>query len=184
MSTEDTTQASEGVDTVNGVELRYAIFKALVGATEGASMISPVPGEPLRIGVLTKDPSGESRWFRISVEEMDGPEVPAAPQTPATAPEGFELPKAAARLIGTAKITGWESGHAWDVDTGGSPFVKVQVRDPETGETFSFTWHSRNTGTLRLFFSLHQKVAGYAWAKGPAVKAAIHRMNETHHART
>ncbi|MER8266509.1 hypothetical protein ABT007_20180 [Streptomyces griseus] len=60
---------------MNGVELRYEIFKGLTDVVHGASLISPVPGEPLKIGVLVKDPSGETRWFRVSVEETDEPEV-------------------------------------------------------------------------------------------------------------
>ncbi|MGW2513635.1 hypothetical protein ACWC0A_30425 [Streptomyces scopuliridis] len=58
---------------MNGVELRYAIYKALVDVVHGAHLISPVPGEPLAIGVLVQGPSGENRWFKVSVEEVDEP---------------------------------------------------------------------------------------------------------------
>lgn len=59
---------------MNGLDLRYEIYKALVGAVAGTNLVSPVPGEPLKIGVLTQDPFGKDRWFRVSIEEVDRPE--------------------------------------------------------------------------------------------------------------
>lgn len=56
---------------MNGVELRYEIFKGLVEQVYGASLLSPEPGKPLRIGVVVKDPAGEFRKFTVSVEEDD-----------------------------------------------------------------------------------------------------------------
>ncbi|WP_329168373.1 hypothetical protein OG709_30130 [Streptomyces sp. NBC_01267] len=54
---------------MNGIELRYEIFKNLADQVYGASMLSPEPGKPLRIGVVVKDPAGEFRKFTVSVEE-------------------------------------------------------------------------------------------------------------------
>ncbi|MEV7425211.1 hypothetical protein [Streptomyces sp. NPDC091212] len=54
---------------MNGIELRYEIFKSLVDQVYGASLLSPEPGQPLRIGVVVKDPAGQTREFTISVEE-------------------------------------------------------------------------------------------------------------------
>lgn len=100
------------------------------------------------------------------------------------APEGFALPKAAVELINISALSQWSVGWAWDTDMDGAPFVKVQVGDPETREIFSFTWHSRDTGTLRLFSKLHQEIAGGVWRDGPSVKAAIHRVREVAHQRS
>lgn len=94
------------------------------------------------------------------------------------APAGFALPKASVELINVAALSKWSVGWTWDSDLNGSPFVKVQVGDAETREIFSFTWHSRGTGTLRLFSKLHQKTAGAPWTDGPSVKAAIHRIRQ------
>ena len=96
------------------------------------------------------------------------------------APKGFTLPGYANELIGVAALCGWRTGWVWDVDSAKNPFVKVSVGDPETGETFTFTWHSRDTGTLRLFSKLHQGVRGAEWTVGPSLKAALHRIRETH----
>ncbi|MFF4478737.1 hypothetical protein ACFY1A_17215 [Streptomyces sp. NPDC001520] len=54
---------------MNGVELRYHIYKSLIGEVYGTQMVSPVPGEPLRIGVMVKDPNGKFRKFTVSIEE-------------------------------------------------------------------------------------------------------------------
>ncbi|MCX4554152.1 hypothetical protein [Streptomyces sp. NBC_01500] len=54
---------------INVIELRYEIFKSLVDKVYGASLLSPSPGKPLRIGVVVRDPAGEVRKFTISVEE-------------------------------------------------------------------------------------------------------------------
>ncbi|MFD4699823.1 hypothetical protein [Streptomyces niveus] len=94
------------------------------------------------------------------------------------APDGFALPKAAVALINTAALSGWRTGWQWSADNSGSPFVKVHVGDADTRECFTFTWHSRDTGTLRLFSKLHQAQAGAPWTDGPSVKAAMFRMRE------
>lgn len=56
------------------VELRYEIYKALVGlnrpaAIEDVTMVSPVPGEPVKLAVRTLDPMGEVRNYTISITE-------------------------------------------------------------------------------------------------------------------
>ena len=100
------------------------------------------------------------------------------------APKGFTIPGYANELIGVAALCGWKTGWVWDVDSAENPFLKVQVGDPETGEVFSFTWHSRNTGRLRLFGKLHREVHGGVWENGPSLKAALHRIRETHSQRS
>ncbi|CAM5403521.1 hypothetical protein ACTFBT_00960 [Streptomyces microflavus] len=93
-------------------------------------------------------------------------------------PEGFSLPKAAVKLVNTAALAGWSTGWQWDEDSGGSPFVTVHVADRDTREYFKYTWHSRDTGTLRLRSKLHQAQAGAPWTDGPSVQAAMFRTRE------
>lgn len=79
------------------------------------------------------------------------------------APEGYRLPKAAADLISDAEANGWQTGHSWGEDTGGSPFVSVvllrRLVGPEltkwSGDRWEYriTWHNRGlaAGRVRLF---------------------------------
>lgn len=100
------------------------------------------------------------------------------------APEGFALPKAAVELINVAALSKWSVGWEWDADISENPFVTVHVGDVDSGEYFKFTWHSRDTGTLRLFTKLHRKTAGAPWTDGPSVKAATFRTREVAHQRS
>ncbi|MGW1828882.1 hypothetical protein ACWCO0_09430 [Streptomyces tubercidicus] len=94
------------------------------------------------------------------------------------APAGFTLPKAAVGLINTAALSRWSTGWQWLEDSAGNPFVTVHVADPDTREYFKYTWHSRGTGTLRLFSKMRQVQAGGLWIDGPSVKAAMFRVRE------
>ncbi|KPC89925.1 hypothetical protein ADL27_38590 [Streptomyces sp. NRRL F-6602] len=94
------------------------------------------------------------------------------------APSGFELPKAAVDLLNTAALSRWVTGWRWEADSDNSPFVSIHIADKETGEYFRYVWHSRDTGTLRLFSKLHQESRGRQWEEGPSVKAAVFRMRE------
>jgi hypothetical protein len=94
------------------------------------------------------------------------------------APAGFALPKAAVGLLNTAALSGWTTGWQWAEDSGNSPFVTVHVADPDSREYFKYTWHSRGTGTLRLFSKIRQAHAGAPWTDGPSVKAAMFRVRE------
>lgn len=94
------------------------------------------------------------------------------------APAGFTLPKAAVNLINTAALSGWFTGWQWAEDSGGSPFVTVHVGDADTTEYFKYTWHSRNTGTLRLRSKMRQAEAGASWTDGPSIKDAMFRVRE------
>jgi hypothetical protein len=96
----------------------------------------------------------------------------------ADAPEGYALPKAAVAMLNTAALARWRTGWEWAEDNGGSPFVTVHVGDPDSREYFKYTWHSRGTGTLRLFSRLHQASKGREWTGGPSVKAAVFRIRE------
>ncbi|WP_438470744.1 hypothetical protein [Streptomyces asiaticus] len=59
---------------MNPVELRYEIYKPLVGVArpaqiESAELVSPVPGEPVKIRVITRDPMRQPRTLVVSVHE-------------------------------------------------------------------------------------------------------------------
>ena len=56
---------------------------------------------------------------------------------------------AAKTLVNEAMNAGWSVLFRPNVDTGGSPFVTVEgVRE---GGYFCVTWHTRDSGTYRLF---------------------------------
>jgi len=52
-------------------------------------------------------------------------------------------------LVISAMDNGWSVVYRPNVDTGGSPFVTVEASRGD--QYFSATWHTRNTGTYRLF---------------------------------
>lgn len=60
------------------------------------------------------------------------------------------LPKAAAGLLDAMKRSGWRWSVGWSEDTAGHLFVTIRggIR-PEA--QVDATWHTRGTGTLRLF---------------------------------
>ncbi|MFI8085954.1 hypothetical protein ACIF6L_34830 [Kitasatospora sp. NPDC086009] len=78
-------------------------------------------------------------------------------------PAGYTLPRAAADLLACAYLSGWDSQHAWTVEPGVEPHVKVIVRRVLTREeaaerrmdrwTYELCWHSRGCapGRVRLF---------------------------------
>jgi hypothetical protein len=63
---------------VNALELRYEIYKSLIGLSKPAVFVSaervpPVPGEPVAIEVVTDDPYSvpkRTRRYRVTVEEI------------------------------------------------------------------------------------------------------------------
>lgn len=60
---------------MNAIELRYEIYKFLVGLlTAGvstAALESPVPGQPPVIKVACDDPyGGPTRFYRLKIEEV------------------------------------------------------------------------------------------------------------------
>jgi hypothetical protein len=52
-------------------------------------------------------------------------------------------------LVNAAMEAGWSVAYKPGVDTGFSPFVTVEAM--REGGYFSVTWHTRATGTYRLF---------------------------------
>ncbi|MFJ6183735.1 hypothetical protein [Streptomyces sp. NPDC092295] len=59
---------------MNPLEVRYELYKYLAGlarpaAILAAEMLPPTPGEPVEIRVVTQDPMGDERAYRVSVRE-------------------------------------------------------------------------------------------------------------------
>ena len=63
----------------------------------------------------------------------------------------FSKIKAAVAVVDAAEAAGWRSRVTHQTDNGGMPFVTVEVANPDTGETFTTTWHTRKNGTYQLF---------------------------------
>lgn len=82
-----------------------------------------------------------------------------------------QLPKAARSLVEYADWAGWRHAVADGVDTGGSPFVTVALRHPESGHAFRITWHTRNTGTYRLFSKSERPAGKGVWRDATSIKA-------------
>lgn len=93
-------------------------------------------------------------------------------------PAGYKIPKAAVGMINIAAHCSWTVGWQWGEDNGGNPFVTVHVAEPGSGEYFKYTWHSRGTGTLRLFSKQKREAGKAVWVEGPSVKDALHRVRE------
>mgnify|MGYP001605841598 CR=1 FL=1 len=63
----------------------------------------------------------------------------------------FSKIKAAVAVVDAAEAAGWRPTVEHGTDSGGMPFVTVEVANPDTGERFSTTWHTRKNGTYQLF---------------------------------
>ncbi len=63
----------------------------------------------------------------------------------------FSKIKAAVAVVDAAEAGGWRSLVEHETDSSGMPFVTVEVLNPDTGEKFSTTWHTRKNGTYQLF---------------------------------
>lgn len=80
-------------------------------------------------------------------------------------------------LAAYAEKHGWKwlavEGH----DNGNNPFVTVIVGNPADGEQYKITWHTRETGTFRLFSKLHQRAFGMAWRDAPSLTVIRKRIS-------
>lgn len=81
-----------------------------------------------------------------------------------------ELPAAAAGFIEYAEHYGWLTAYGRGEDNGGSPFVLVVVKHPDNGHAFEVTWHTRMTGTYRLFSKLERPAGKAVWRDAPSLK--------------
>jgi hypothetical protein len=91
-------------------------------------------------------------------------------------PEAIEhLPNPARRLLEAARESGWLWTVQWMADSADSPFVGVIVGRSSGGEARPFqiraTWHTRGTGTLRLFSLTSQ--SPWSGPRDMSLKAAI-----------
>jgi hypothetical protein len=59
--------------------------------------------------------------------------------------------KGATALMDAARAAGWQTAASHQTDNSGMPFVTVAVRNPDTGEVFETTWHTRKNGTYQQF---------------------------------
>lgn len=94
----------------------------------------------------------------------------------ATAPDGYVLPKVAADLIALAEANGWLTGVRWSEDTGGSPFVDVQVGHRAADGrawTYRLTWQNRDLppGRMRFARGIASTPPQLGWMPAPSVKA-------------
>jgi len=90
-----------------------------------------------------------------------------------------DLPAKGARDLVTVVIAnGWEWAAARDVDSGGNPFVEVLLGRADTGEQYKVTWHTRGTGTYRLFSKIWVKEKGRPWADAPSLRAISARVEQ------
>lgn len=96
----------------------------------------------------------------------------------------LELPKAARDLIAHAKANGWKAGALAGEDTGGNPYVTVEIFRGEPLYVIRVTWHSRATGgrSLRLFSKIWRHVpvegVGFYWQDAPSLKAITSKISE------
>lgn len=82
------------------------------------------------------------------------------------------LPAAAVELLALAERIGWKTSAEHGVDSGGSPFVTIDVGARRGDEAWHYriTWHTRGTGTYRLFSKLARTHAHY-WRDAPSLRA-------------
>lgn len=72
----------------------------------------------------------------------------------ATVPVPWLWPSRLRDLVRTAQAAGWLVGVGQGVDSGGSPFLSVEAREPGDARKIKATWHTRSTGTYRLFSAM------------------------------
>jgi len=65
--------------------------------------------------------------------------------------ERLQRPKGLTELIQLLDECNWSYSLVHGKDSNSSPFITVTGVDPASGHQVIATWHSRGTGTLRLF---------------------------------
>lgn len=63
-------------------------------------------------------------------------------------------PKAMRDLVDDLRANGWPFRVDHGEDTGGSPYLTVNARHRESERGVRATWHTRGTGTYRLFSAM------------------------------
>ena len=67
------------------------------------------------------------------------------------------IPIRCRELIITLMDAGWSFAVQHGKDTGDHPFISVEAMKSKGGETIRVTWHTRATGTYRLFSCMVNK---------------------------
>jgi hypothetical protein len=88
------------------------------------------------------------------------------------------LPKAAVELIADAAERDWRIGVGHGRDSGNAPFVTVQLAIKDPDREYRLTWHTRGTGTYRLFSKIYRGERQW-WTDAPSVKAIRTYITET-----
>lgn len=73
----------------------------------------------------------------------------------------LKQPVKARQFLTDALDQDWSGSLARGQDSGGAPFVSVRVMDA-SGTEMRLTWHTRGTGTYRLFSAMRQ-LRGRSW---------------------
>lgn len=82
-----------------------------------------------------------------------------------------ELKVNAARALALEAVAkGWTAGWMEGEDNGGNPFITLHMGKRE-GAYYTITWHTRDTGTYRLFSKMVRRVPGASWTDAPSLKA-------------
>ena len=83
---------------------------------------------------------------------------------------------AARVLADAANTTGWVTGWVEGKDNGDNPFFTLHI-GKKGGAYYTLTWHTRGTGTYRLFSKLYRPEPGANWVDAASIKfitAALH----------
>ncbi|MFC8447596.1 hypothetical protein [Kitasatospora sp. NPDC057223] len=94
----------------------------------------------------------------------------------ATAPDGYALPKPAADLLALAKANRWLTAARWSEDSGGNPFVDIQVAHRVPGGSswaYRLTWWTRDLtpGRMRYARGVASTPQQPGWTTAPSVRA-------------
>ena len=83
------------------------------------------------------------------------------------------LPKTAADLLAVARANGWRTAVGHAEDSGGSPYATVEIGRKVNDEVWHYKlcWHTRGTGTYRLFTKLSRTPDAPYWHDAPSLKA-------------
>lgn len=86
------------------------------------------------------------------------------------AQQGF--PKAAAELLELASERGWKTGTAHGIDSADNPFVTIELGRVVGDSVFHYriTWHTRGTGTYRLFSKICRVPGAMYWHDAPSLR--------------
>ena len=67
------------------------------------------------------------------------------------------IPAKCTELVSALLANGWSFVLQHGKDTGDSPFISIEAKKHKDGKTIRTTWHTRQTGTYRLFSCMVNK---------------------------